>query len=227
MERILSFLRGLEQNNNKEWFDAHKAQYIEAKNIFNGYVSLLIEKLGEFDPGVEGLSVNDCTYRIYKDLRFSKDKLPYKTHFGAFVARGGKKSGYCGYYFHIGTGSSDEYPHSHFLASGNYFMEPRVLKILREDIHYGGGDFDDIVRNRVDRRMVLDLEPALKKVPAGFPADAPYAEYLKLKNFCLSWNFDDDFLLAPDMPDKVCDIFRSTKPFLDYVNRAIEYSREE
>lgn len=227
MERILSFLRELEKNNNKAWFDSHKKQYNEAKSVFNSLVEKFISSVETFDPTIKGLCVKDCTYRIYKDMRFSKDKLPYKTHFGAFIARGGKKSGFSGYYFHIGTGSGDTYPCNHLLASGNYYTEPRVLKILREDIELGGGDFDDIIRNKVDGRMTLDRDNVLKKVPNGFPADSPYAEYLKLKNFCLSYNFDDTFLLAPDMPETVLEIFRSTKPFLDYVNRAIEFSRDD
>lgn len=227
MEKVLEFLRELEQNNNKAWFDSHKKQYQQAKSAFSSLVLRLIEGVSAFDPTIKGLGVNDCTYRINKDMRFSKDKLPYKTHFGAFIARGGKKSGYSGYYFHIGTGSGDSFPCSHLLASGNYFTEPKVLKILREDIELGGGDFDDIVRNKVDGRMILDSSPALKKVPAGFPADSPYAEYLKLKNFCLSYYFDDALLLAPEMPETALEIFRSTKPFIDYINRAIDFSREE
>jgi len=227
MERVLSFLRELEQNNNKEWFDGHKKQYLEARGIFNAFAETLVEGIAVFDPTVKGLEIKDCTYRIYKDLRFSKDKLPYKTHFGAFIVRGGKKSGYGGYYFHVGTGTGNAYPSSHMLASGNYFTEPRVLKILREDIELGGGDFDDIVRNRIDKRMVLDREPSLKKVPAGFPSGSKYAEYLKLKNFCLSYCFDDSFLLSDDMRRTVLEIFRTTKPFIDYLNRAIEYTREE
>ena len=227
MEKVLSFLRGLEENNNKEWFDAHRKQYLEAKNIFSSFVTELIDGIAAFDPSVKGLGVNDCTYRIHKDMRFSRDGLPYKTHFGAFVARGGKKSGYSGYYFHIGTGSGDSYPRSNLLASGNYYTEPRVLKILREDIELGGGDFDDIIRNRVDQRMTLDRDQVLKKVPAGFPADSPYVEYLKLKNFCLSYEFDDTLLMSPDMLPAVLEIFRTTRPFLDYINRAVDFSREE
>lgn len=227
MERILSFLRKLERNNNKAWFDSHKKLYVEAAAVFNSLVDRFIAGVASFDPTIKGLGVKDCTYRIYKDMRFSKDKLPYKTHFGAFIARGGKKSGFSGYYFHIGTGSGDTYPCNHILASGNYYTEPRVLKILREDIVSGGGDFDDIIRNKADVRMTLDRDSALKKVPNGFPADSPYADYLKLRNFCLSCNFDDAFLLAPDMPESVLEIFRSTKPFLDYVNRAIEFSRDD
>ncbi|MCM1502775.1 MAG: DUF2461 domain-containing protein [Bacteroidales bacterium] len=225
MERILSFLRELEQNNNKEWFDSHKKQYQEAKAAFNSFVEKLIDGISAFDLTIRGIGVSDCTYRINKDMRFSRDKLPYKTHFGAFVVRGGKKSGYSGYYFHIGTCSSGET--MHMLASGNYFTEPRVLKILREDIELGNGDFDDIVRNRADHRMAIDMGQSLKRVPKEFPADSPNAEYLKLKNFCLLHNFDDDFLLSSCLLPETLEIFRSTRPFLDYINRAIEYSREE
>lgn len=227
MERILDFIRELERNNDKPWFDAHKRQYDEARAVFNALVEKLITGIGGFDPEIKGIGVKDCTYRIHKDIRFSKDKLPYKTHFGAYIVRGGKKSGFGGYYFHIGTGSGDGYPYNHMLAVGNYCTEPRVLRILREDIEYGGGDFDDIIRNQTDGRMALDMSSALKKVPKGFPADSPNAEYLKLRNFCLDYSFDDSFLLSPDMLDSVLEIFRTTKPFLDYLNRAIEFSRED
>ncbi len=227
MERILNFIRQLEQNNDKLWFDAHRQQYEEARAVFNALVEKLIAGIAAFDPAIKGIGVKDCTYRINKDIRFSKDKLPYKTHFGAYIVRGGKKSGFGGYYFHIGTGSGDSYPCRNMLSCGNYCTEPRVLKILREDIEYGGGDFDDIIRNQVDARMALDMSSALKKVPKGFPEGSPNAEYLKLKNFCVDYYFDDSFLLAPDMPDTVLEIFRTTKPFLDYVNRAIEFSRED
>ena len=134
MNTILSFLRNLEVNNNKQWFDAHKGEYQEARAHFNSIVEKLIEGIMAFDPSVRGIGIKESTYRIHKDMRFSKDGLPYKTHFGAFIARGGKKSGYSGYYFHIGTGSGEDYPCKSFLAVGNYYMEPKVLKILREDI---------------------------------------------------------------------------------------------
>ena len=222
MDTILSYLRQLEANNNKPWFDAHKSEYLEARAHFNLIVEQLLDGLAAFDPTIKGIGINESTYRIHKDMRFSKDGLPYKTHFGAFIARGGKKSGYSGYYFHIGTGSGDEYPCRSFLAVGNYYMEPKVLKILREDIELGGGDFDRIIKG-LHPSLALDQDQKLKRVPLGFDSEGPYLEYIKLKNFCLSGIYDDEHL---DL-DYVLKVFKSAKPFLDYVNRAIEYSRED
>lgn len=220
METILNFLRQLESNNNKVWFDSHKEEYLEARSHFYSIVEKLIEGISSFDDTIRGVGVNDSTYRIYKDMRFSRDGLPYKTHFGTFIARGGRKSGYSGYYFHIGTGSGTEYPCRSFIAAGNYYTEPAVLKILREDIEMGGGDFDRIIKG-LHPSLSLDTEPRLKRIPAGFDAAGPYVDYIKLKNFCLSGDFDDR---NPDI-DHVIEVFRSAKPFLDYINRAIEYVR--
>ena len=222
MKTILTFLRSLEANNNKTWFDSHKGEYLEARAHFNSIVEKLLDGISAFDPTIKGIGVNDCTYRIYKDMRFSKDGLPYKTHFGAFIARGGRKSGYSGYYFHIGTGSGEEYPYRSFLAVGNYYTEPQVLKILREDIELGDGDFDSIIKG-LHPSLSLDQDQKLKRSPLGFNAEGPYIEYIKLKNFCLSGQFDDKHL---DI-NHICEVFKSAKPFLDYINRAIEYSREE
>ena len=108
MDTILSYLRNLEANNNKSWFDAHKSEYLEARAHFNAIVEKLIEGILAFDPSVKGVGIKESTYRIHKDMRFSRDGLPYKTHFGAFICRGGKKSGYSGYYFHIGTGNGED-----------------------------------------------------------------------------------------------------------------------
>lgn len=222
MKTILKFLRELEKNNNKPWFDSHKNEYLEARAHFNALVEKLLEGIASFDDSIRGVGVNDCTYRIYKDMRFSKDGLPYKTHFGAFIARGGRKSGYSGYYFHIGTGSGEEYPCRSFLAVGNYYTEPKVLRILREDIELGGGDFDRIIRN-LHPSLSLDQDQKLKRAPLGFNVEGPYIGYIKLKNFCLSGTFDDSRL---DI-DQIVKVFRTAKPFLDYINRAIEFSREE
>ena len=222
MKTILKFLRELEMNNNKPWFDSHKNEYLEARSHFNALVEQLLAGITSFDDSIRGVGVNDCTYRIYKDMRFSKDGLPYKTHFGAFIARGGRKSGYSGYYFHIGTGSGEEYPCRSFLAVGNYYTEPKVLKILREDIELGGGDFDRIIKN-LHPSLSLDQDQKLKRAPLGFNAEGPYIDYIRLKNFCLSGTFDDSRL---DI-GQIVEVFRTAKPFLDYINRAIGFSREE
>ena len=222
MDTILSFLRNLEANNNKTWFDAHKSEYQEARARFNAIVEKLIEGVSAIDPTIKGIGIKESTYRIHKDMRFSKDGLPYKTHFGAYICRGGKKSGFSGYYFHIGTGSGVNYPCRSFLAVGNYYMEPKVLKIVREDIELGDGDFDRIIKG-LHPSLSLDQDQKLKRAPLGFNADGPYIEYVKLKNFCLSGLYDDTSLNVDD----ILTVYRSAKPFLDYINRAIEYSREE
>ena len=222
MDTRLTYLRQLETNKNKTWFDAHKSEYQEARAHFNAIVERLIEGVMEFDPSVKGVGIKESTYRIHKDMRFSKDGLPYKTHFGAYICRGGKKSGFSGYYFHIGTGSGEDYPCRSFIAVGNYCMEPKVLKILREDIELGGGDFDRIIKS-LHPSLSLDQDQKLKRAPFGFDAEGPYIEYVKLKNFCLSGIYD----VANLDIEEILKVFMSAKPFLDYINRAIEYSREE
>ena len=220
MKQVLRFLHSLSLHNDKVWFEAHKADYLKAKATVGELAVKLIAGIRAFDGSIGPLSVSDCTYRIYRDVRFSKDKSPYKTYMGIFVNRGGKKSGYSGYYFHVdGNGK-------HILAIGNYYTEPQVLKTLREDIELGGGDFRRILEG-VSPGLVLDTEGALKKVPKGFPADSPDAELFKLKNFSLSMNPEEDFILSPDLADNILEVFKTGKPFLDYVNRAIEFCKED
>ena len=220
MKQVLRYLHSLSLHNDKVWFEAHKADYLKAKAAVGDLAVKLIEGIRAFDDTIGPLSVSDCTYRIYRDVRFSKDKSPYKTHMGIFVNRGGKKSGYSGYYFHI-DGNGD-----HLLAVGNYFTESRVLKVLREDILLGNGDFRRIL-DGLAPGLMIDTSDSLKKAPKGFPADGPDAEFFKLRNFCLVQSLDDDFILAPDLAEKVLIAFETGKPFLDYVNRAIDYCREE
>ena len=220
MKQVLRYLHSLSLHNDKVWFEAHKADSLKAKAAVGDLAVKLIEGIRAFDDTIGPLSVSDCTYRIFRDVRFSKDKSPYKTHMGIFVNRGGKKSGYSGYYFHI-DGNGD-----HLLAVGNYFTESRVLKVLREDILLGNGDFRRIL-DGLAPGLMIDTSDSLKKVPKGFPADGPDAEFFKLRNFCLVQSLDDDFILAPDLAEKVLIAFKTGKPFLDYVNRAIDYCREE
>ena len=226
MKDIIDFLRELSENNNREWFEANRSRYKAVKTKMDEVAAKFIEAMASFDSSVEGLRVQDCTYRIYRDVRFSSDKSPYKCHFGAFIAKGGKKSGNSGYYFHISTGGDDCYPYCHMLAAGDYCCEPEVLKILREDIVNGEGDFDAVVK-QADSTFTLEREGALKRNPKGFPADAPYSEYLRLKYFCLVSQPDDVFWEGEGLAKRIAEKFATTKPFLDYINRAIEFSREE
>lgn len=227
MKQILSFLRQLQKNNNREWFQAHKEDYLAAQARWNQFAEELIQCIGEYDPTVRGLTVKDCTYRIYRDVRFSKNKDPYKTHMGVYVCRGGKKSGYSGYYFHVSSGVDEWGFNGHLFAAGDYMAEPRVLRVLREDIEAGGGDFDAIVKAAALHGYQLDESMKLKRVPKGCNPDGPWAEYTKYKLYCLMASTDDAFVTAPDLARRVAEQFRPTKPFLDYINRAINYVKEE
>lgn len=225
MKEVLKFLRELECNNNKEWFTAHKDWYLEVQQKWHVFCEELIREIGQYDEDIARLTIKDCTYRIYRDTRFSNDKTPYKTHFGVFLAKGGKKSMHSGYYFHVGTGTGQTYPHAHMLATGNYCYDPKAIKILREDIAYGWDEFNNEVLKKADSSFKIDMEGALKKVPKEFPADAPFADFMRLKAFCLATYVDDDFITSPDLVHRVAELFRTTKPFNDYVNRAVDYSR--
>lgn len=227
MKDILSFLRDLSCNNNKEWFNANKQRYQEIQKKWYAFCEELIVAVGEFDDEIASLTIKDCTYRIYRDTRFSKDKTPYKTHFGVFLAPGGKRSMHAGYYFHVGTGGEDSYPAGHMLASGNYCYDSKAVKILREDISYGWEEFKNGVLDKADKSFRVDMDDALKRVPKEYSADAPYADYMRLKNYCLVMNVDDEFITSPNLAKRVANLFRTTKPFNDYVNRAVDYAREE
>ena len=227
MKELIQFLRDLACHNNKEWFTANKARYDEVLKTWYAFCEALIRAIGQYDEDIAKLTLRDCTYRIYRDTRFSNDKSPYKTHFGVFLAPGGKKSMHAGYYFHIGTGERQEYPHGHMIACGNYCFDPKAIKILREDISYGWEDFQTNVLRQADPSFVVDMDGALKKVPREYPADAPYADFMRLKSFSLVTTVDDDFITAPDLVERLAALFKTTKPFNDYVNRAVDYALHE
>lgn len=224
MQEILTFLRDLEANNYKEWFQENKPRYEKVLKKWYAFCQELILEIGQYDPDIAKLTLKDCTYRIYRDTRFSKDKTPYKTHFGVFLAPGGKKSMHAGYYFHIGTGGEGSYPTAHMLAAGNYCYDPKAIKILREDISDGWEEFHREVMQVADSSFSVDMDGALKKVPKEFDANAPYADFMRLKSFCLVKPVDDSFITAPDLVKRVAELFRTTKPFNDYVNRAVDFA---
>lgn len=233
MQQVIDFLCRLRDNNNREWMQAHKEEYKAAQARFDQFTEELIGEIAQFDPSVAGLTVKDCNYRIYRDTRFSADKTPYKTHMGCFVCRGGKKSGFAGYYFQ----ASVERDHAHFghlhwdtqsiIAPGHYCIEPKALQVLREDIVHGEGDFHATVQQAQAAGLELLTTDSLKRNPKGFDRDAPWGEYLRLRSFCMGRAVDEDFLLAPNLPARLAAIFREAQPFLDYINRAVAYAREE
>ena len=226
MQRILDFLRDLQENNSREWFAANKGRYKEAEAIFNVFAEELIAALGEFDASVRGLTLRDCTYRIYRDTRFSHDKTPYKTHFGLYICPGGKKSGNAGYYFHIepmGGGMIG----NHMLDAGIYMPEPAVLRSVRDEVFDNGEAVLAAIGQAGKAGFELDRSNSLKRTPAGFPVGGEWDEYLKLKDFHLSKTVDDEYVLAPDLAERAAADFCTTYDFMVLMNRAAQFAHEE
>jgi len=223
MKTVLSFLDQIRENNTKTWFEDHKSEFNEANRVFTSFVEKLIIGISEFDPSVRGLSTKDCMYRFYRDTRFSANKMPYKTHFGAYVCPHGKKSGYAGYYFHIEP-KGNGFLNGHQLDTGLYGPQPNILKSVREGIFLNGETFDAAIKEA--KGFVLEDNQALKKVPKGYPVDFQYAEYLKLKNPCLCKYIDDDFILSENLLENTLKAFSNTVSFNSWLNKAVQYALE-
>ena len=225
MRESIAFLNELRLHNCKEWMDANRPRYKALRERFEGFVAQLIEGLASFDPSVAGLAVKDCTYRMNRDIRFSPDKSPYKTHFSAFIAPGGKKSGYAGYYIHIEPEGEGTMLGQSLLASGQVCIPPVVLRSIREEIVDHG---DEMLRAMQQAEgFVLDTSNALRRVPTGFASGTPYDELLKLRDHCLMRPITEAELYAPDLLERTLERFRTTKPYLEQLNRAIRYAYEE
>lgn len=224
MEEVLDFLRRLSDNNDREWFDAHRAEWTHVKGLWADFTAELIEGVASFDPSVRGLRPQDCTYRIARDTRFSADKRPYKSWLGTFIAPHGKKSGYAGYYFHVEP-VGDGLLGNHLLAAGAVCIEPAVLRSIREEVLDHGDELTESIRRA--RGFRLDTTNRLKRVPTGFPAESEHADLLKQKDYCLEKSVSEEFVLSDGLPERLVEEFRHTKPFLDQLNRAIRYACEE
>lgn len=221
MKRVIDFLNNLNTNNNKSWFDANKKEFLEAQSIFNDFIERLIRGISEFDPQVKNLLVKDCTYRIYRDVRFSNDKTPYKSHMGAFISPHGKSSGYSGYYFHI-EASSANYIGGHILSTGIYRPAPKVLKSIREEIMLNGEKFLEAVS--VANGFNLDRGDALKRVPSGFPAESEFADFFKLKNYFLVQYLNDSFILSDKLLENTIREYKKTLVFNAILNNSVEFA---
>ncbi len=223
MKGVIDFLNTLEENNNKPWFDANKAWYLEVKAYFEDFVGDLIHAIEEFDDTIYGLGVNDCTYRFYRDIRFSKDKTPYKTHLGAYICPKGKKSGLGGYYFHI-EGKSHRYLQSHILATGVVCLPSNIIRSIREDVYSLCEEFETAV-GKADG-FYLDQESKTKLPAKDFPKDCKAAEYLKLRDFILNKPIDEKYITSPNLVERLAEDFARTKDFKDFINRAIRAEQE-
>jgi uncharacterized protein (TIGR02453 family) len=210
----LDFLTAIKCNNNRDWFIANRPLYLDAKDNFDSYVQEVINEIIKFDPILRGLEVKSCVYRFNRDIRFSNDKSPYKSHFGAFIVRGGKKNGdrFAGYYFHIEPGQS-------ILAGGAYMPPAPWLAAIREKIDETPDELVKIVKakNFIKYFGALSGEK-LKTAPKGYPKDHPHVELLKLKSYLVVNEIPDKMVLSNDLFEHVIKVFQSMKPLNDYLN---------
>lgn len=207
----LCFLKDLEKNNNRDWFNEHKNLYLKAKEEVELFVEALIQEVSLFDEEILKIDPKKAVFRIYRDIRFSKNKIPYKTHFGVSLGMG-KGSKIAGYYIHIEPGKS-------FLAGGVYYPEPALLKQIRKEINASGEEFLKILEEQDFRNNFrgLSVEHQLKRVPAGFEKNHPMAEYLKLKSFTVSHPVADEALMNPKAAKNFAKILKSIKPLNDFL----------
>lgn len=212
----LQFLDDLRQNNNREWFLANKKRYEKYKENYHALVSDFIKTMSVYDEKLESLTVKDCTFRINRDIRFSKDKSPYKTHMGIWMSSGQKSANLAGYYIHIEKGKS-------FIAGGKWQPEAGDLKKIRKEIEFFHDELDAILTDEGFRAAFtqFDREDALKTAPKGFEKDHPAIEHLKLKSFTVSQPIDDKLLLSKDFVQQVSQKLARIKPLNDFLNRAL------
>jgi uncharacterized protein (TIGR02453 family) len=214
--QTLTFLRQLRKNNDKAWFDAHRKEYETAKKDFEGFVAELLKALIPLEAELANQQAKDCTYRIFRDVRFSKDKTPYKSHFGAFFARGGRKWDGAGYYLHLEPGAI-------FAGGGLWMPEPSLLKKVRQEIDYDFPAFKEIVDNKSFRKLFPKLNgEALSRPPQGYDVNNPAIEFLKMKSLTAGHPMKDEDLTSGKAIKNVVGVFTTLSPLINFLNRAQE-----
>lgn len=215
----LKFLKALKKNNNKPWFDKHRNEYEGARSDFERFIQVVIDKHSKNDVDLKELVARKCLFRINRDIRFSKDKTPYKKNFAASLDKGGKKSGLAGYYFHLEPGHS-------FLAGGLWMPEAEALKKLRQEIDYCCDEFRKIVEAKKFKSLYGGLYTGegvqLSKIPRGFDNDNPAAEYLKFRSWLVLADIPDSILTSKELLKRTVDAFAIMQPFIKFLNRPLE-----
>ncbi|MCZ2458183.1 MAG: DUF2461 domain-containing protein [Chitinophagales bacterium] len=214
----LNFLKALRKNNNKSWFDAHRKDYEAARENFASFIGSVIEKHSKKDISITGLKPKDCMFRINRDLRFSKNKTPYKTNFGAFICFGGKKSIFSGYYFHCEPGQN-------FTGGGLWMPMLPELNKVRQEIDYNLDKFKKIILSKKFRSVYKGLshddEYMLSRIPKGYDAGNPAAEYLKMKSFIAEKELNDAELTSKGLLNKILHAFEVLQPMNEFINESL------
>lgn len=211
MRDTYRFLREVAVNNNREWFNTHKEEYLVLRKAWESDIARLISLMSEYDPDLRGLHVKDCAYRIYRDIRFSSDKSPYKTYFSAVLGKRGRKCVQAGCYLHMEPGNSA-------LHAGIWWPEKDILSRLRSEVDANADEFNAILENPDFSSRFCFYGDKLKVVPRGYSKDSPNAELLKMKEYLCKKEVDDDYFFCDDWVEKVAEDFRYVKEFNTFLN---------
>jgi uncharacterized protein (TIGR02453 family) len=216
MQEVLKFLSELKENNNKEWFDQNRNRYEASKKKVLFLTELLIHEIAKFDSEIGNQDPKDCVFRIFRDVRFSNDKTPYKTNMGSFIAKGGRKSTSAGYYVHIEPGRS-------FVGGGSYCPPPDALKAIRTEIFDHPEEFDQLIRKESFLKVYPEMyDDQLKTAPKGFPKDFPGIDLLKYKSYAFTSNLEDSIVTSDAYVSKTISAFRELFPVNRFLNIAFD-----
>lgn len=212
------FLGKLAKNNNREWFEKHKGAYLEIKSEFEDFVTHLFDLLLVFDESLAGQDPKKFVFRIYRDVRFSKDKKPYKKFISAGISSEGKGMGKPGYYLQLEPGNKS------FICVGLFAPPADVLAKVRQEIDYNGESLDRIVNDRAFKKNFEKFwdDDKLKTAPKGYPKDHPHIEWLKLKSFVVLHRFSDADVYQKNFSAKIASVVKSGKPLNDFLIGAME-----
>ncbi|MFZ5516086.1 MAG: DUF2461 domain-containing protein [Candidatus Zhuqueibacterota bacterium] len=216
LEKSLQFLTQLRSNNDRAWFNANRSLYEEAKIEFEKLIDALIPITKEIDPEIDVASASECTFRIFRDTRFSHDKLPYKTNFGAFVAKGGRKSPYAGYYFHLEPGGS-------FAGGGIYRPDAKYLAAIRSHIYENTEAFKKIIDSADFKQYFSEIYgDRLKSSPRDFPKDFADIHLLAYKDYAVIHRIDDFEWISEDIMKTLRGLIKIQYPFNRFLNDAVK-----
>ncbi len=215
----LEFLTDLKANNNRDWFLENSKRYQSFKKDYYDLIAIILEKLKQSDPTLSMVEVKNCAFRINRDVRFSKDKSPYKTHIAIGISADGKKNTKSSYYIHIEQDAC-------FVGGGIYCPMPDQLVKIRKEISFFHEDLNSIINEKKFKSSFSNLSKEegmyLKNPPKGYDKEHPAIEFLKLKSFTAGTTFDFKDSLKPDFVEKMVHQLQILKPFNDFLNRAIE-----
>ena len=218
-KEALTFLEDLIANNNTEWMHAHKKRYEDYKKDYHALIASVLSAMKPLDPSLDPLEVKNCTFRINRDIRFSKDKSPYKTNMGIWLSQSKFRKNSPGYYIHYEKGNS-------FIAGGVWCPGPNELKLIRKEIAFFSDDLMGILENQhftnEFKKLDTDENNKLKKAPKDFDPNHPAIEFLKLKSFTASQKIDDSLFWDKNFSQIISKKLIALKPLNDFLSRALE-----